>query len=412
MSSATLDAIFDVRNFVNEVIWKRSAAHSDRTQGSKHFGRLHDVLLVYAKSGDHTWHEQYQPLDESYSGSHYTHTEPETGRTYRLDNLTGPGGAAKGNPQYEVMGVTRYWRYSKVRMAQLIEEGRVIQTRPGAVPQYKRYLDESAGRPLQDVWDDIPPLNSQAKERLGWNTQKPLALLERVIATSSNPGDIVLDPFCGCGTALVAAQQLGRLWVGIDITYLAIAVMRERIQDSFPELGPVEVVGRPTEVAGAKALLAKGGLAGQYQFQWWAIDLVGATPQGGIEKKGADKGVDGVITFSGVGGKLETCIVSVKSGLVGAAMIQQLKGAMDTHSAAMAIFVTLEEPTGPMKTEAAVAGFYHSELSGKDYPRIQILTIKELLEDGKRPLLPVLVLPQYQKAQKIGKSIDQQEMFG
>jgi DNA modification methylase len=407
-----LDSIFGPANFINEIVWKRSTAHSDRAQGSKHFGRLHDVLLLYAKSPDYCWNQSYEGQDNDYVDSHYSHVDPD-GRRYRLDNLTGPGGAAKGNPAYEVMGVTRYWRYSRERMQSLIDAGRVVQTKPGTVPQYKRYLDESPGRPVQDIWDDLPAINSQAKERLGYPTQKPLALLERIISTSSNPGDVVLDPFCGCGTATVAAQKLGRQWIGIDITYLAIAVMRQRLRDSFPELGEIEVVNRPTEVAGARAMLADGSLEHRYQFQWWALDLVGATPQGSIQKKGADKGVDGLITFTGAGGKLETCIVSVKSGGVGSAMIDELKGAMEGHGAAMGLFLTLEEPTAPMKAAAAQAGYYHSELSGKDYPRVQILTIRELLDEGRKPQLPLLILPTYQRAERVqAKAAEQAEMFG
>jgi DNA modification methylase len=408
-----LDPVFGPENFVNEVVWKRSSAHSDRAQGSKHFGRLHDVLLVYGKSSAYSWNEQYAPLATGYTDSHYSFIEPETGRRYRLGDLTGPGGEAKGNPLYEVMGVTRYWRYSKDRMAQLIGQGRVVQTRPGSVPQYKRYLDESRGRPVQDIWDDINPVNSQAKERLGWSTQKPLALLERVLAVSSGPEDIVLDPFCGCGTALVAAQKLGRQWIGIDVTYLSIAVMRARLRDSFG-LADVEVIGQPTEVEGARAMLVGTGLDGQYQFQWWALDLVGAQPLGGTQKKGADRGIDGVINFStGPRGEVGRALVSVKSGTVNSGMMRDLKGVLEREQAEIGLFVTLEEPSGPMHLEATTAGVYHSELSGRDYPRIQILTIRELLEEHRRPDLPVLVLPAYQQAERVEKkAAEQGELFG
>ena len=407
-----LDAIFDVRNFVNEIIWKRSTAHSDRAQGSGHFGRLHDVLLAYSKFDSYVWNQLYEPLGQDYVASHYPYVEPGSGRRYGFDNITGPGGAAEGNPKYEVMGITRYWRYSRDRMHELIEAGRIVQPSPGAVPRFKRYLDESAGRSIQDVWDDIAPVNSQAKERLGWGTQKPLSLLERIISASSNPGDTILDPFCGCGTALVASQKLDRKWIGIDVTYLSIAVMKARLKDSFG-LSDVEVIGQPTEVEGARAMLVGTGLEGQYQFQWWALDLVGAQPQGDTKNKGADKGVDGIINFTGAGGKMESVIVSVKSGGVGAAMIQQLKGAMETHGAAMSLFITLDEPTGPMKMEAAIAGTYHSEVSGKDYARLQILTIRELLEEHRKPDLPLLVLPTYQRAERVEKkAAEQAELFG
>lgn len=402
-----LDAIFGPERFVNEIVWKRSTAHSDRAQGSKHFGRLHDVILVYGRSADYRWEEIYQPLSDTYLASHYSHVEPDTGRRYRLDNLTGPGGAAKGNPQYEVMGVTRYWRYSHERMRHLIAEGRVVQTRPGTVPQFKRYLDESQGRPIQDVWDDIAPVNSQARERLGWGTQKPIALLERVITAGSKPGDIVLDPFCGCGTALVAAQTLGRRWIGIDITYLSIAVMRARLHDAFPGIGPIRVVGQPTEVEGAR-MLAQQSLDGRYEFQYWALSLVDAQPSG-QRKKGADSGIDGKVTFSDVGGVVREVLVEVKSGHVDVSQVRSLKGAMEREGAPLGLFLTLEEPTEPMRVEATTAGLWHSELAGRDYPRIQILTIRDLL-DGKRPALPLLVLPTYQQAEVVRPDTGQQEL--
>ena len=193
-----LDTIFGIQNFKNEIIWKRTSAHSDTRQGNVvHMGCVHDVILFYVKTESAKRNELYQPYDEKYINAFYRHVD-QNGRRYRLDNIAGPGGAAKGNPQYEFLGVTRYWRYSKDRMQELYEQGRIIQTKSGNVPAYKRYLDEMPGTALQDEWDDILPIGSQASERLGYPTQKPLALLERIIATSSNPGDIVLDPFCGC----------------------------------------------------------------------------------------------------------------------------------------------------------------------------------------------------------------------
>jgi DNA modification methylase len=217
-----LDAIFEPEHQQAEIIWKRTTAHSDGTQGRRQIGRIHDVIHAYSKSNEWTWNPLHVAYDQDYIDAKYGSIEPGTKRRYMLDNITGPGGASKGNPSYEVMGVTRYWRYSKENMDSLVAEGRVVQPRPGAVPRYKRYLDEMPGLPLQDVWTDIPPINSQAKERLGYPTQKPVALLERILALSSNEGDVVLDPFCGCGTTVDAAQKLGRKWIGIDITYLAV----------------------------------------------------------------------------------------------------------------------------------------------------------------------------------------------
>ncbi len=409
-----LDAIFGPENYINEIVWKRQTSHNDAAQGAKHFGRLQDVLLFYAKGPDYYWQQPYRAYDAEYIDAFYRHVEPGTGRRYRLSDITAPGGAspAKRNPHYEFLGVTRYWRFTQERMQRMYEEGRIVQTKPGTVPAQKRYLDEMPGMPLGTWWDDIRPVQAQGSERLGYPTQKPLALVERIVSASSRPGDIVLDPFCGCGTATVAAQKLGRQWIGIDITYLAIAVMRQRLRDSFPELGEVEVVNRPTEVAGARTMLRDGSLEHRYQFQWWALDLVGATPRGSVEKKGADRGVDGVITFTGAGGKPETCIVSVKSGNVNRAMIAQLKGDMHAHGAAMGLFVTLEEPTASMAQEAAEAGYYHSDVSGRDYSAVQILTVRELLDEGRKPNLPLLVLPAYQQARPVKKAAEQAELFG
>jgi DNA modification methylase len=403
-----LDAVFDVRNFRNEVTWKRFSAKND----SKQYGRGHDVLLYYTKGPNRTWNVLYGPFEMDYVDENYRYVEPGTGRRYRRGDLTAnkPG----GDVDYEWHAMRpykgRHWAYSAANLDQMLAEGR-IEFRSTGMPVYKRYLDEQPGVPLQDLWTDIR-LHAGSNERLGYPTQKPIALLERIIAASSNPGDIVLDPFCGCGTALVAAEKLGRRWIGIDVTYLSIAVMKARLKDSFG-LSDVEVIGQPTEVEGARAMLVGTGLEGQYQFQWWALDLVGAQPQGDTKKKGADKGVDGIVNFTGAGGKMESVIVSVKSGHVGAAMIQQFKGAMETHGAAMGVFITLEEPTGPMKQEAAIAGRYHSEVSGKDYPRLQILTIRELLEEHRKPDLPLLVLPTYQRAERVEKkAAEQAEMFG
>jgi site-specific DNA-methyltransferase (adenine-specific) len=304
---------------------------------------------------------------------------------------------------------TRQWRFSIERLEELLADNR-IQLKPDGTPSmngYKMYLADSLGRSLQDIWDDIPNITGISSEKLGWQTQKPIALLERIIEACSNPDDIVLDPFCGCGTALVAAQKLGRRWVGIDITYLSITVMRDRLMRSF-NLADVEVEGRPTEVEGARHFAVRD----RYQFQWWALDLVRAQPVSGVEKKGADKGVDGVISFTGPGLKAETCIVSVKSGGVGVGMIDEFRGAMAKNGAVMGLFVTLEEPSKPMKAAAAAAGYYHSDISGRDYPVVQILTIKDLLEDGRKPDLPLLLLPPYQQAQPIKKAAEQKALFG
>jgi len=380
-----MDAIFGARHYINEITWKRTTAHNDAKQGRKAFGNVADILLLYAKSSDYIFHFQHGEYSSRYLKK-YRNTDPD-GRQYRLDNLTGPGGAAKGNPAYELMGVTRYWRYSKTKMDDLLAQGRIVQTRPGSVPQYKRYLDEMLGVPVQNIWDNISPINSQAQERLGYPTQKPEALLERVVKTSSNEGDVILDAFCGCGTAISVAERLERRWIGIDVTHLAIALIRHRLRFAFRgQLSPYEVKGTPTDLAGAVALAKLD----RYQFEWWALGLVDARPAHD-KKKGADKGIDGHIYFiSDLTGELRKAVVQVKSGHVMRSMIGDLNHARQRERAEIAILLTLEKPTAPMKQEAATAGIYQPpEQASHKIPRVQILTIEELLS-GKRPELPRL----------------------
>jgi DNA modification methylase len=224
-----LDEVFGKDRAVNQIIWKRQTAHSDSGQGSKHLGRLHDVIFLYSKSESYPWSIQYAPYSEKYLSTHYQKVDSATGRRYELDNLTAPGGASKGNPSYELLGVTRYWRYSQVKMQQLFNEGRIIQPSEGAVPRYKRYLDEMPGVPVQDIWDDVNAINSQAKEAEGYDTQKPEALLERIIKASSNEGDLIADFFCGSGTTAAVAEKLGRKWITSDLGKFAIHTTRKRL---------------------------------------------------------------------------------------------------------------------------------------------------------------------------------------
>ncbi|MBU0609886.1 MAG: restriction endonuclease, partial [Armatimonadetes bacterium] len=378
-----LDAVFGPRQFVNHVTWKRTSAHSDISQGTKHFGRQTDHLLFYRKTDNATFNHQHAAYDDEMLRQKYRYVEPGTGRRFRTSDMTGPGGAAKGNPQYEVLGVTKYWRYSRERMQELIDQGRVYQAGPGKVPREKGYLDEAAGVPLQDLWADISPINSRAQERLGYPTQKPEALLERIISASSNPGDIVLDPFCGCGTTIAAAEKLGRKWIGIDVTHLAITLMKSRLAKAFGDSIEYDVLGEPTSVSGAAELAQQD----RHQFQLWALGLVKARPL--ESKKGADKGVDGRIPFNqgAVKGKdnYTHAVIQVKSGHVNAATIRDLVGTVDRESAALGVLLTLEPPTKPMRDEAASAGFYVLPYDeSKKYPRIQILTIEDLLVHGKQ----------------------------
>jgi len=226
---AMADEIFGRTNFRNQIIWKRQTAHSDSGQGADHLGRIHDVLLFYSKSESYTFNTEFTSYDENYLRTHYKGIDPETGRRFELDNLTGPGGSSKGNPQYEFLGITRYWRYKKERMEELYRQGRIIQPSEGAVPRYKRYLDEMPGLPIQDLWTDLNAINSQAIEAVGYATQKPEQLLARIISLGSNPGDLVADFFCGSGTTLAVAEKLGRKWIGCDLGRFAIHTSRKRL---------------------------------------------------------------------------------------------------------------------------------------------------------------------------------------
>lgn len=282
-----LDQIFGESCFQNEVVWKRSSAHSDAKQGSKHYGRIHDTLFFYTGgSPDYTWNQLYTPLSEKYATSHYKQVD-EHGRRFMWDNITGPGGAAKGNPHYEVLGVVGYWRYKQERMEQLIKDGLVAIPPKGKTPRLKRYLDQSKGIPLQSVWDDLPPVNSQAKESQGYPTQKPLGLLERIIRTSSDPDDVILDAFCGCGTALVAAQKLDRRWIGIDISPTACRVMADRLKKAckLQEGKHFHVRDLPRSETQLRAMPP-------FEFENWAVIALGGIPN---KAKVGDKGIDGRI---------------------------------------------------------------------------------------------------------------------
>ena len=375
-----LDAVFGPTNFRSEIVWLRTLSKGLMT---KRLPNNHDILLSYQKTEEATWNGDslFIPYDEDNldpkAASKYCHRDPD-GRLYRLDNLLNPN-RNRPNLTYEFLGIHLVWRWTKERMQKAYEQGLVVQTRPGAVPQLKRYLDEQRGRPIGDVWTDIPPINSQAKERLGYPTQKPEALLERIIQASSNEGDTVLDPFCGCGTAIAAAQKLKRRWIGIDITCLAVSLMKNRIYAAFA-LEPKRdyaIIGEPTTAQDAARLAEEDA----WQFQWWALGLVNARPV--EQKKGADKGIDGRIFFhdDAESGETKQIILSVKAGKLHAPYVRDLRGVVEREKAAIGVLITMEEPTKPMRVEAASAGFYESPWQTK-HPKIQILTVGELL-DGK-----------------------------
>lgn len=409
-----LDAIFGQEHFRNEIIWERTNA---KGLTRRNMAKNHDVILYYVKSEQFTWNIVYTEHDPDYVEKFYKYTDPD-GRRYQLDNLANPN-KKRPNLTYEFLGVTRVWRWTKERMQEAYEQGLVVQTKPGTVPRFKRYLDEQEGNALSNVWTDIPPVQPNAKERTGYPTQKPLALLERIIQMSSNPGDVVLDPFSGCGTAVTAAHKLGRRWVGIDITHLAITVMKHQLNQ---QLGikageDYQVIGEPADLGGAQALADQD----PHQFEWWAISLVGARPSGGEGsaptqgsrakgKKGADKGIDGFIPFIEKNGRPARVLVSVKSGAnPGVGAVRDLRGVLDRENAAMGVLIVLHEPTKPMMVEAVSAGFYHSEIWDEDYPRLQVATIGDLLA-GKLPRLPKFVTGALLAMQRVDKQSPQDKM--
>ena len=382
-----LDGVFGKENFKTEISWKRSSAHSDAKQGRKQYGNIRDIIFFYTKNKDWKWNQQFTSYDEKYINDFYRHVEDGTGRRYRLDNLT----AAKpgGDTSYEWKGVKpyngRYWAYSKANMEQFERDGRLVYTKSG-MPNYKRYLDEMPGVALQNDWQDIRP--AFGNEYLGYPTQKPLALLERIIMASSNEGDTVLDPFCGCGTAVHAAQKLNRRWIGIDITHLAIALIEKRMKDAFKKAVPpleFNVHGTPKDIDGARELADRD----KYEFQYWACSLVNAQPYQG-KKKGADRGIDGLIFFQDDKGPSKKIIVSVKGGEnVSVPMVRDLGHVIEREKAQIGLFVTLANPTKPMEKEAVSAGYYESPHNG-NFPRIQILTIEGLMNGTEKPRYPDL----------------------
>lgn len=403
-----MDSVFDPKNFRNEIIWCRSMP---KAHVSKRFPSAHDALLFYSKSDASKFQMIFTSHAEKYLNTHYRHIEPETGRRYDLTDLTNPN---RNRPHltYEFppgSGTVKVWRWTKDRMMRAWEEGKVIIPKEGGVARFKRYLDEQKGTPCHTVWDGIPPINSQAKERLGYPTQKPEALLERIINASSNKGDLVLDPFCGCGTTINVAERLHRKWIGIDITHLAIALIKNRLQDTFnTDLTPYEVIGAPKDLSSAKALAQHD----RYQFEWWALSLVEARPAQD-KKKGADSGIDGYINFfDDESGKAKKIIIQVKSGNVNAAVVRDLKGVIEREKATIGVLITLNPPTKPMKDEAISAGYYAPEYLEKEHiaPKIQILTISDLFT-GSRIRYPRLLVTTFKQAQRKFEDPAQQNLL-
>lgn len=421
-----LDGIFGIENFRNEIIWRRTGSHNSK----KIYGPIHDTILFYTRSEHYTFDVVKRPYMAGHVNGRYT-KDPTSGKLKftsggnvmtGADKRTGESGqpwrgfnptaknrhwaipgflAEQMPPEYESLGV--------LAKLEALYEAKLIDIEPGnAWPTPVRYLSEDDGQPVQDIWAaqpytegtvygtesvidaDVAWLGTTAPERLGYPTQKPVGLLERIIETSTKEGDVVLDPFCGCGTTIHASQKTKRQWIGIDITHLAISLIEKRLKDAFPGI-LFEVHGTPKDIAGAKALAD----ADKYQFQWWAVSLVNAVPYGG-KKKGADSGIDGFIYFKPDGKKTEKAIVSVKGGSnVNVAMVRDLAHVVDREKAKIGVFVTLTAPTKPMLTEAVKVGYFETPF-GK-YAKIQIITIDELF-GGKKLNIP-LVDSGFKKAQ-------------
>lgn len=395
-----MDSIFGKKNFRNEIVWRRTHAHGG---GSLGFSRVHDIVFFYTKTDKLNFNRQHQPYSETYIENFFKYSD-QKGK-YRLVVAHGAG---ENKSDYEWKGVKvprgRHWAYKKEKMEQMEREGKIQYSSTG-MPYIKQYLDEKEGTLVTDLWDDIEVIHSQSKERLHYPTQKPEALLERIIKASSNEGDWILDPFCGCGTTVSVAERLNRNWVGIDITTLAINLIKRRLQRQFSDqLMKIWVDGLPKDLTGAKSLFKKD----PFEFEYWVLDLVGAMPAQSKTKenmRGADKGIDGVITFvRGIKNSREEygkIVVQVKGGGVQRNDIATLKGDIEREKADGGLFITLEEPTRPMKEEVVGAGKFKVGLgfAEEEFPKIQIITVKELLT-GKKPSIPFSTPKPYYKEAK------------
>jgi hypothetical protein len=332
-------------------------------------------LLFYSRTHEYKWHRLFQPYDPEYLETFFDQ-EDKGGRRWKRMDLTGAGirHGETGKPWrgIDVTAKGRHWAYPPAVLEKLDSDGRIHwPAKPGGMPRLKQYPEDLPGVPLQDVWTDIRPLHNLAPERLGYPTQKPEGLLERIIQASSDEADTVLDPFCGCGTTIIAAQKLNRRWIGIDITNLAITLIRSRLTDTFGGSVDYEVIGEPVSLPDAAKLAADD----PYQFQWWALGLVGARPV--EEKKGADKGIDGRIYFHVGDGRTHQIVLSVKAGHVSVSHVRDLRGVMERERAEMGVLISLEESKVPMRKEAASAGFYSSPWG--THPRLQLITVEDLL---------------------------------
>ena len=405
-----MDSIFDPRNYRNEIIWQRTFAGKPIY---KNLPKNTDNILWYTKTDSYFFKPVLLPLSDDDIASFNLDDNDGCGK-YNTQPIINPGYRPNLKYVYKDLQGREWqppkngWRFNEDRMHELEKQNRLYFK--GTIRE-KYYLSErlAKGKQASNIWADIPIVSGI--ESLGYPTQKPEALLERIIKASSNEGDLVLDPFCGCGTAIVVAERLHRHWIGIDITHLAITLMRHRLSNAFgKELSPYEIIGQPKDLESAKVLAQESEHEGRYQFEWWALGLVDARPAQD-KKKGADKGIDGYINFfDDNSGKAKSIIVQVKSGHVSTSHIRDLKGVLEREKAQIGVYITLEEPTKPMKEEAASAGFYEPEhFPGNYYPRIQILTIQELLHGNNVEYPQHAPVATFKKAKRLRKSSNDEQ---
>ncbi|MFQ8432014.1 DNA methyltransferase [Amaricoccus sp. W119] len=398
-----MDGIFGHENFRNEVIWKRTSAHS----GAKRYGPVHDTILFYSAGPKFTWNTVYGAYDPQYVEAFFTHQD-EKGRRWRRTDLTGPGTRAgdsgKSWRHYDPSERGRHWqppsyfyekyksltgddlaRYDLIERLDKLDECGLIHwpQKVGGAPQGKRLLEDAPGVPLQDVWTDIKPIHNIASERLGYPTQKPIALLDRIILSSSNKGDVVFDPFCGCGTTVYSSIRNERQWIGCDIAILAIKLIREELTERHRLVEGVhfEVDGIPVSVEQAEELFRRD----PFQFQHWAVERLGGFP---MQKKVADRGIDGRMYFE-TKSELGEMILSVKGGKLRPTDIRDLRGVIEREGAQMGGFISLQEPSKAMRTEAAEAGMY--EYGGNTFQRLQLLTIRDVIEQKREFHMPTRI---------------------
>ncbi len=380
-----LDSIFGHGNFRNEIVWRRSGRRSSINQI---YRRAHDAILFYSKEDNYNFNIQYEEHDETLIKK-YSQVD-DRGR-YQLVPLMASGtrGGETGKPWRGFDPNTRgkagmHWLTIPEKLEAYVAKGLVaFPSKKDGAPRLKYYLDQNKGVPFSDFWDDIDLINSMGHESLGYPTQKPLSLLERIVS-SVNPDAIVLDPFCGCGTTIEAAQRLGNPWLGIDVTHYAITLIEGRLKKLGVGAESYNVSGRPTTIEGARDLARRD----KHQFQWWALWRLGAQMYR-EEKRGADRGIDGNIFYHNGPYGTGRIIVSVKGGEnVGVQMVRDLRGVIEREEAEMGALVTLAEATGPMRTEADGAGFVRKSAHGR-MPRMQVITVEDLFaENFKLPPLP------------------------